>query len=45
MGKHRLGQAEGREWGGPDLVTGAADALGRADGEQAEPAAERGEDD
>ncbi|NUS65080.1 MAG: hypothetical protein HOQ46_15700 [Saccharothrix sp.] len=45
MGKHRLGQSEGRQWGGPDLVNGAEDALGRSDGEQPEPAAERGEDD
>ncbi|MFJ6673717.1 hypothetical protein ACIQMJ_21620 [Actinosynnema sp. NPDC091369] len=45
MGKHRLGQAEGRQWGGPDLVNGAEDALGRSDGEQAEAAAERAEDD
>ncbi|MFE9749946.1 hypothetical protein ACFYOT_33975 [Saccharothrix saharensis] len=45
MGKHRLGQAEGRQWGGPDLVNGAEEALGRSDGEQVEPAAERVEDD
>ncbi|MEV8443490.1 hypothetical protein AB0425_39470 [Actinosynnema sp. NPDC051121] len=45
MGKHRLGQSEGRQWGGPDLVNGAEDALGRSDREQPEPAAERGEDD
>ncbi len=45
MGKHRLGQSEGRQWGGPDLVNGAEDALGRSDGEQPESAAERVEDD
>ncbi|MFD0205663.1 MULTISPECIES: hypothetical protein [Saccharothrix] len=45
MGKHRLGQSEGRQWGGPDLVNGAEEALGRSDGEQSEPAAERVEDD
>ncbi|QQQ79697.1 hypothetical protein IOD16_15630 [Saccharothrix sp. 6-C] len=46
MGKHRLGQTEGRQWGGPDLVNGAEDALGRSDGEQSEQsAAERAEDD
>ena len=45
MGKHRLGQSDGRQWGGPDLVTGAEEALVRADGEQPESAAERAEDD
>ncbi|MEU4443860.1 hypothetical protein AB0K14_20980 [Actinosynnema sp. NPDC050801] len=45
MGKHRLGQSEGRQWGGPDLVNGAEDALGRSDGEQSEAAAERVEED
>lgn len=45
MGKHRLGQSEGRQWGGPDLVNGAEDALSRSDGEHPEPAVERGEDD
>ncbi|MFD1147605.1 hypothetical protein [Saccharothrix hoggarensis] len=45
MAKHRLGQSEGRQWGGPDLVTGAEDALGRSDAEHPEPATERAEDD
>ncbi|WP_367128363.1 hypothetical protein [Saccharothrix sp. HUAS TT1] len=45
MGKHRLGQSEGRQWGGPDLVNGVEEAPGRSDGEQAESAAERAEDD
>ncbi|GAA3464031.1 MULTISPECIES: hypothetical protein [Saccharothrix] len=45
MAKHRLGQSEGRQWGGPDLVSGAEDALARGDREQAETTPERLDDD
>ncbi|MFI9007587.1 hypothetical protein ACIGNX_10205 [Actinosynnema sp. NPDC053489] len=46
MGKHRLGQSDGPQWGGPDLVNGAEDALGRSDVvEQSEAAAPGAEDD
>ncbi|WP_179118400.1 hypothetical protein [Saccharothrix sp. ALI-22-I] len=46
MAKHRLGQADGGQWGGPDLVNGAEEALGRSNVEQGEPAtAERADDD
>ncbi|WP_158854285.1 hypothetical protein [Saccharothrix deserti] len=46
MAKHRLGQSDGGQWGGPDLVNGAEDALGgRSDAEQTETAAERREDE
>lgn len=46
MAKHRLGQAEGGQWGGPDLVNGAEDALVRSDAEQHEhTTAESADDD
>ncbi|NUT48563.1 MAG: hypothetical protein HOV94_14830 [Saccharothrix sp.] len=46
MGKHRLGQTDGRQWGGPDLVTGVEDVVARRpEGEQPEPAAERVEEE
>lgn len=45
MAKHRLGQAEGGQWGGPDLVNGAEDALVRSDADQREPATAEGAED
>ncbi|MGM1061668.1 hypothetical protein [Saccharothrix sp. Mg75] len=45
MAKHRLGQSEGRQWGGPDLVAGAEDALVRTDAERTDSTPERLDDD
>ncbi|WP_156077157.1 hypothetical protein [Saccharothrix sp. NRRL B-16314] len=46
MAKHRLGQSDGGQWGGPDLVNGAEEALVRSDADQTEPATrERADDD
>ncbi|GAA1284570.1 hypothetical protein [Saccharothrix xinjiangensis] len=37
MGKHRLGTSDGSQWGGPDLLTGAAT---QTDAERVEPVSE-----
>lgn len=46
MAKHRLGQSEGAQWGGPDLVKGAEEALSsRSDADQPESTTGNSEDD